>query len=53
MEWRMIRKYGNLYLEGKYAGEEWHGWLFPTDAEKHDHWIWMPEFDVYRRNMSI
>ena len=53
MEWRLIEKWGRVFLEGRYKNEEWSGWLFPTDSEPHKGWIYMEEFDLYRRNTSV
>ena len=53
MEWRIIKKYGRTFVEGRYATEEWSGWLFPVDTEPHTNWVFMPELGLYRRNYSI
>lgn len=53
MEWRLVKKWGRVYLEGRYKDGEWSGWLFPTDSKPHEHWIYIEEFDLYRRNTSV
>ena len=53
MEWRLVKKFGNIYAEGHYKGEEWHNWLFPISETKKKYYIYIPELGVWRRNTSI
>lgn len=53
MEWRLFYRFGNVYAEGRYKGEEWHGWLFPTSKKEKPNYIYVPELGVWRRNTSI
>lgn len=53
MEWRLVKKYGRTFLEGRYKNTEWSKWYFPADTKPHKGWIYMEEFGLYRRNTSI
>ena len=56
MEWRLVNRYGKVFLEARYKGEPWnelHPWLFPTDTKPHNGWAYMAEFGLYVRNTSI
>lgn len=52
-EWRLVKKYGRTYAEGRYKGEEWHNWLFPISETEKKYYIYIPELGVWRRNTSI
>ena len=54
MEYRKVIKYGREYLEARYEGSEWResGWYFEISKEPKKYWIYIPEFKVYRSNVS-
>ena len=52
-EWRLVNKWGKQYLECRFTNEKWNGWLFPVSKEKKPNYIWMEEFQLWRRNRSI
>ena len=52
MEYRLIKKWGKLFVEVRYTGEEWHDWLFPASETPRKHYIFVPEVNMWRRNTS-
>ena len=52
VEYRIVKKYGRTFVEARYQGEEWNGWLFLTSTEPRKHWIYIPDLDIWRCNVS-
>lgn len=52
-ESRLVTKWGNTYVEVRYKGKDWSGWLFPMSRTYKKNWIYVPELNVYRRNTSL
>lgn len=52
MEYRRVRKWGHDVVEARYIGTEWTGWYFAISKEPKAHWIYIPELNVYRCNVS-
>lgn len=52
-EYRLVNKWGRMFVEARYKGEEWSGWLFAASKTEKRNWIYVPELDVYRCNVSV
>lgn len=52
LEWRLAKMWGRPYLQARYKGEPWGKWYFRTSTERKTGWIFMPEFGVWRCNVS-
>lgn len=52
LEYRKVTKWGRQCVEARYTGTEWSGWYFLISKEPKAHWIYIPEFNVWRCNVS-
>lgn len=52
-EYRLVHKWGRMFVEIRYKGNEWRGWMFAASKAWKRNWIYVPELDVYRCNVSI
>lgn len=52
VEYRIVKKYGRTFVEARHQNEEWNGWLFLTSTEPREHWIYIPDLDIWRCNVS-
>lgn len=52
MQYRLVMKWGRQCVEARYTGTEWSGWYFLISKEPKAHWIYIPEFNVWRCNVS-
>ena len=52
MEYRKVVKYGIPTVEIRYTGAEWAGWYFLFSEEPKKYWIYIPELNVWRSNVS-
>ena len=52
LEYRKVNKYGMEFLEARYKGTPWTGWLFAISKEPKAHWIYVEEYKVWRCNVS-
>ena len=52
MEYRRVIKYGRQLVEIRYKGTEWTGWYFLISDEPKKYWIYIPELNVWRSNVS-
>ena len=52
-EYRFVNRFGRVYVEVRYKGSPWTGWLFECSGEPKENWIYIPELGVYRSNVSI
>ena len=54
MEYRIIKKWGLLFVELRYKGSDWSNWLFrASETPKTTNWIYIPELGLYRSNVSF
>lgn len=52
-KWRIVKKYGELMMQGgDKNSERWSNWFFRISNEPKKHWIYYPEFNVWRCNIS-
>ena len=51
-EYRIAKLWGLTFVEIRYKGEEWHNWLFLASETPKKGWIYVPEVNMYRRNVS-
>lgn len=47
-----VRWNDRKYVEIRFIGEEWSEWYFAISDEKKENYIYMPEFGVWRCNIS-
>lgn len=52
-EYRFVNRFGRVYVEIRYKGEPWTGWLFKASEKPHKYWNFVPELGVYVSNVSI
>ena len=52
MEARIVKKWGLTFVEIRYKGENWHGWLFLASETPKRNYIYVPELNIYRSNIS-
>jgi hypothetical protein len=52
LEYRRVTKWGRQCVEARYIGTEWTGWYFLIADEPKAGWIYIPELNVWRCNVS-
>ena len=52
LEYRKVIKWGRQCVEARYIGTEWTGWYFLYSQEPKAGWIYIPELNVWRCNVS-
>lgn len=51
-EYRIVKWLDLTFVEVRYKGEEWHNWLFLASETPKKNYIFVPEVNMYRRNVS-
>lgn len=51
-EYRLVKKYGETFVEVRYKGSEWTGWLFKASKVAKKYYRYVPELDIYMCNVS-
>ena len=51
-EYRLVKRFGRTFVEIRYKGGEWRGWLFATSETPKARWIYVPEVGLWRSNVS-